>query len=133
MWGIHCDVPTLDFVGNSFISLGWDEAPDLRTIGADKEKLKARLAEWFPDARPGALRVWAGLLIRFDFEMTARRPRRLPQQAHEHGHIVEISGGYERHADEPSHRHRRPVKVAQGPASHDPRSATARSTRSAQP
>lgn len=69
MWGIHNDQPQLDFVGDGVISLGWDEVSDVRDLGNDKEVLKTRLSELYPEAKPGAIPVWAGVLLRFAFEM----------------------------------------------------------------
>src|SRR3954470_6921422 len=69
IWGVHNDHPSLDLVGNGFISVGWDELGDLNAIGNDKEALKQRVAASYPNAKAGAIPVWAGVLLRFAFEM----------------------------------------------------------------
>ena len=43
-------------VGNGFVGIGWDEMGDLTDIGSDKEELKKRVAEAFPEAEPGVFR-----------------------------------------------------------------------------
>jgi restriction system protein len=65
IWGLHNDHPALDLVGNNFVSVGWDELGDLSAIGDDKEALKQRLVATYPTAKPGAIPVWAGILLRF--------------------------------------------------------------------
>ena len=69
VWGVHNDHPELDLVGNGFISVGWDEIGDLSAIGPDKEALKQKVAAAYPTAKPGAIPVWAGVLLRFAYEM----------------------------------------------------------------
>lgn len=69
VWGIHNDESSLNLVDNGFISIGWDEIGDLARIGPDRENLKAVVSSTYPDAKPGAIPVWAGVLRRFGFEM----------------------------------------------------------------
>jgi restriction system protein len=69
LWGIHNDQPSLDLVQGGFVSIGWEELGDLRTIGPDRETLKLRLAATYPTAKPGAIPVWAGVLMRFMTEL----------------------------------------------------------------
>jgi restriction system protein len=69
LWGIHNDQPTLDLIDGGFVSIGWEELGDLRVIGPDREALKLRLAATYPTAKPGAIPVWAGVLMRFMTEI----------------------------------------------------------------
>lgn len=69
IWGIHSDQPDLDLIGDGFVAIGWDEIGDLTALGPDKDALKALIAESYPDAKPGAIPVWAGVLLRFAFEV----------------------------------------------------------------
>jgi restriction system protein len=69
MWGIHNDQPSLDLVDGGFISIGWEELGDLRRIDPDRDSLKRVLADTYPTAKPGAVRLWAGILLRFVAEM----------------------------------------------------------------
>ncbi len=69
MWGVHSDQPQIDQVGQGFVAIGWDDIGDLSAIGIDKDALKERIAQARPLAKPGAIPVWAGVLLRFRFEM----------------------------------------------------------------
>lgn len=70
MWGIHSDRPELDWMGNGFISIGWDDLGDLTVIGADKDAMKAAVKASYPNYKPGAIPVVAGTLLRFLSEMS---------------------------------------------------------------
>lgn len=54
-WGIHNDRPDLDLVENGFVSIGWPGVGDIQALGDAKDALKARVAQVFPDAKPGDL------------------------------------------------------------------------------
>lgn len=69
MWGIHNDQTSLDLIAGRFISIGWEELGDLKAITSDREALKLRLTETYPTAKPGAIPVWAGVLVRFVCDM----------------------------------------------------------------
>jgi restriction system protein len=69
IWGIHNDEPDLDLLGEGFVSVGWDEIGDLRECSRDKDLLKQLLTTRYPQAKAGAIPVWAGVLRRFAFEM----------------------------------------------------------------
>jgi restriction system protein len=69
IWGIHNDQSSLDLVDGGFISIGWEELGDLSTMPTDRESLKLALAATYPTAKPGAIPVWAGVLVRFIEEM----------------------------------------------------------------
>lgn len=70
IWGIHNDQSTLDLVSGGFISIGWEELGDLTAVSIDRQSLKERLAATYPTAKPGAIPVWAGVLVRFINEMS---------------------------------------------------------------
>lgn len=69
IWGIHNDQANLDLVQGGFISIGWDELGDLSGNSGDREQLKSMLSRAYPEAKPGAIPVWAGVLSRFVSEM----------------------------------------------------------------
>ena len=69
IWTIHND-QSLDLVAGSFVSVGWSELGDLRDSTVDRSALKDRLATAFPEAKAGAIPVWAGMLHRFVQELT---------------------------------------------------------------
>jgi len=111
-WGIHNDRPDLDLVENGFISIGWSEIGDLETIGDDKEALKSRVANVYPDAKPGAIPVWAGVLRRFAFDMQPGDLVLYPHKPDSTINIGRIAGGYEFLPGE-RHPHRRSVEWLQ--------------------
>ena len=93
------------------MSLGWRAIGDLRTIGPDRAALKAALAEAYPEARPRALPVWAGVLLRFAFEMAVGDLVVHPVKADSTLAIGRVAGGYAWRPDAPAtSRHRRAVE-----------------------
>ncbi len=68
LWGIHNDT-SLNLVDGGFVSIGWGDVGDIRPFASDREELKVRLAAAYPNAKPGALPVWAGVIARFTDEM----------------------------------------------------------------
>ena len=69
IWGIHNVESSLDLVEGQFISIGWEELGDLTDAEIDRESLKRQIAATYPTAKPGAIPVWAGVLVRFINEM----------------------------------------------------------------
>lgn len=69
IWGVHNNTLTTELVDEGFISLGWDDLGDLRSISAGREGLKNALAEAEPDAKPRSIAGQAGVLTRFRDEM----------------------------------------------------------------
>ena len=111
-WGIHLDLD-LDWVGDELISIGWDEIADLRALGPDREALKDALAAARPAAKPGAIRVWAGVLLRFAFEMDKGDLVVYPRKSDRTVNLGLVDGDYEWIGDAPTHRHRRKVRWIQ--------------------
>ena len=110
IWGLHNDHPSLDLVSNNFVSVGWDEIGDLNAIGADKELLKRRLAAAYPDAKPGAIPIWAGVLYRFGFEMQQGDLVIYPHRPDSTLNFGRIEGDYYWEPGAVLHRNRRSVK-----------------------
>ncbi len=109
IWGIHNDHPDLDLVANGFVSVGWDEVGDLTAVGPVRETLKQRLAETYPSAKPRAIPIWAGVLLRFGFEM---RPGDLviyPYKPDSTLNFGRVDGEYYFDQAAPLHRSRRKV------------------------
>src|SRR4051812_12976164 len=69
MWGIHNDQPSLRFVEDGFVAIGWDAEGDLANAAATRDGLKTLLQTTRPDAKPRAIAIWAGILYRFAHEM----------------------------------------------------------------
>jgi len=109
MWGIHNDVLSNELVDEGFISIGWDVG-DIRTIGKDRDGLKAALARAYPEAKAGAIPVWAGILLRFAYEMRPGDIVIAPYRADGTLNFGVVTGEYEYIADAPIHPHRRTVR-----------------------
>lgn len=110
IWGAHNDTLNTELVEEGFISVGWDAVGDLRTIGNGRDGLKDELARIMPDAKPGAIRGWAGILLRLRDEMQQGDIVVAPYKPDSTINIGVISGDYQFAADAPTHRHRRPVR-----------------------
>lgn len=110
IWGVHNDHPELDLVGNGFISLGWDELGDLRAIGPDKKSMKQRVEAAYPGAKPGAIPVWAGVLLRFAFEMKPGDLVIYPYKPDSTLNFGQIDGDYYFETEAEQHRNRRRVR-----------------------
>ena len=97
LWGIHAgrlgDADNL-FLKKNVIAIGWDELGDVTPIGGDREALKARLAEAYPNAKPGAIPVHAGQIHRFINEMEAGDLVVYPSKIDRQVHIGRIDGEY---------------------------------------
>ena len=109
MWGVHNDHPELDLIGNGFISVGWDDVGDLTLVGSDKEAMKHKVAATRPNAKPGAIPVWAGVLLRFAFEMQLGDLVVYPYRPDSTLNFGRIDGDYYYDAAVPMHRNRRKV------------------------
>lgn len=109
-WGIHNDHPELELIEGGFISIGWDRLGDLRSVGADRDDMKAHLAAAYPDAKPRAIPAWAGILVRFTFQMRAGDLVIYPFKPDSTLNFGRIVGdyGFERRAK--LQRHRRAVR-----------------------
>ncbi len=99
VWGIHSDNPEVDFIGDSEISIGWEELGDPREIGDDREALKSRLSELYPTEQPRALRNWGGVIARFVYEMKIGDLVVYAQKSNDSFNIGRITGVYEYRRD----------------------------------
>jgi restriction system protein len=61
----HGDLP----LEQGFVSIGWEDVGDLAALSPDREAFKQKLVEAYPDTKPGAVPVQAGVLFRFACEM----------------------------------------------------------------
>jgi restriction system protein len=117
VWGIHGgrrgEADDL-FLKGGRIALGWAEAGDLRAWPPDRDSFKARVVAALPDARPGAIPVFAGVLFRFLYEMEPGHIVAYPSKSDRLIHIGRIQGEY--HFDpkrSATHPHQRTVKWEQ--------------------
>lgn len=109
MWGVHNDTLTTELVEGGFVSIGWDDLADLRTIGASRDELKAALAPVYPERKPQAIAGWAGILARFRDEMQIGDIVVAPYKPDSTINIGVVAGPYEFVAGAQTHRHRRAV------------------------
>lgn len=97
VWGIHAgktgDADTL-FLKKNYIGLGWDELGDLSTLKADREAFKAKVAECYPDKKPGAIPNIAGQLYRFVHEMKDGDIVVYPSKINREVYIGKVTGPY---------------------------------------
>ncbi len=113
MWGIHNDTLGAELVEKGFVSVGWEEIPDLRSIGANRSVLKDLVQRTYPGIKPGAIPVWAGILYRFAFEMKEGDLVVAPYKADSTLNFGVVQGPYEHHKDVTKHPHRRRVQWKQ--------------------
>lgn len=110
MWGIHNDALGAELVDKGFVSIGWEEIPDLRTVGDDRERIKDLVRKTYPGVKPGAVPVWAGILYRFAFEMQPDDVVVAPYRPDSTLNFGVVVGPYEFDTDVSRHPHRRKVR-----------------------
>lgn len=108
-WGIHNDTLTSELIDEGFISLGWDEVPDLNDITGRREGFKQFLTELFPDAKIQSIAGQAGVLYRFRDEIQIGDIIVAPYKPDSTVNIGVIASDYYYETDAPTHRHRRRV------------------------
>lgn len=114
IWGIHGgktgDADSL-FLKKNYVAIGWDKMGDLTLLAADREAFKARVAEVYPEKKPGAIPNNAGQLFRFVHEMKAGDSIVYPSKRDHQIHLGTIDGGYQfNNRLEPGYPHLRTTK-----------------------
>lgn len=84
---------------------------DLREVGPNKEAMKEAVAATYPFATPGAIPIWAGVLLRFAFEMKPGDLVIYPYKPDSTSNFGRIEGDYYFEAGAEQHRTRRRVRV----------------------
>jgi len=106
VWGIHAgatgEADDLFLKGNC-IAIGWAKVGDLSIVGTDREALKAKVAEAYPDRPQGAIPVYAGVLYRFLHDMKPGDFVVYPSKRDRQVHIGRIEGPYKYDAGAHSH------------------------------
>lgn len=110
LWGIHNDTLTSDLLDEGFISIGWDGLGDLAQIPDGREGLKRALYEDRPESKVGAIRVWAGTLVRFRDEMQVGDVVVAPYKPDSSINIGVVTSDYYFEASAETHRNRRKVE-----------------------
>ena len=100
----------MELVESGFISIGWEAIPDLHTVGDDRARLKELVQRAYPNDKPGAIPVWAGVLYRFGFEMAEGDLVVAPYKPDSTLNFGVVDGPYEYHAEVARHPHRRKVR-----------------------
>ena len=113
LWGIHAgrtgDAHSL-FLGKGVVALGWNLMGDLALLLDSREAYKARYAEVYPEAKPGAIPGSAGQMFRFVNEMRIGDIVVYPSKADKMVNLGIVTGDYF-HVPSPDHGypHRRTV------------------------
>jgi restriction system protein len=96
-WGIHGgktgDADRL-FLKKKNVALGWSAMGDLNTLSADREAFKLKVAQVYPDKKPGAVPNNAGQLFRFVHEMQVGDFVVYPSKSDRQIHVGKITGQY---------------------------------------
>lgn len=97
VWGIHAgktgDANNL-FLKKEYIALGWARMGDLSKLSADRQGFKTKLAQCYPNKKPGAIPVDAGQLYRFVYEMKPGDIVAYPSKRDRQIHIGKVTGTY---------------------------------------
>lgn len=114
LWGMHAgrtgDADRL-FLEKNFIAIGWVKMGDLSALPSDREAFKARYAEVYLDAKPGAIPVSAGQSFRFVHEMKQGDIVLYPSKRDRQIHIGSVEGSYQFNPKlEPGYPHQRPIR-----------------------
>src|SRR6266568_1310302 len=114
VWGIHAGkTGAADslFLKKNYIGIGWRKMGDLSKLLPDREAFKAKVAECYPDAAPGAIPNWAGQMFCFVHEMKQGDFVVYPSKHARQIHIGKIDGPYKYDPElEPGYPDLRPVK-----------------------
>lgn len=114
LWGIHAgktgDADRL-FLKRGYVAIGWAKMGDLGTLAPDREAFKERLAQAYPDTKPGAIPVNAGQMYRFVHEVQQGDIAVYPSKRDRQVHLGRITGPYQYDPKlEPGYPNLRPVE-----------------------
>jgi restriction system protein len=97
-WGIRAGEASQAeslFLKQNFVALGWPKVGDLGAIKGDREAFKAKVAEAYPEKKPGAIANNGGQLFRFIHEMKIGDLAVFPSKIDRQIHIGRIEGAYQ--------------------------------------
>ncbi len=114
LWGIHAgktgDADSL-FLKKNCVAVGWVKMGDLSALKPDRDAFKSKVAEIYPEKKPGAIPNNAGQLFRFVHEMKPGDLVVYPSKRDRQIHLGRVEGGYKFDpATEPGYPHLRAVK-----------------------
>lgn len=110
LWGIHNDTLTNELVDHGFVSVGWHELGDLRTISNGRDGLKKALDTTYPGSKARATAGRAGILARFRDEIQIGDLVVAPYKPDSTINVGEVTGPYYFETSASTHVHRRPVR-----------------------
>jgi len=94
-----------------YVAIGWAKMGDLGTLAPDREAFKERLAQAYPDTKPGAIPVNAGQMYRFVHEVQQGDIAVYPSKRDRQVHLGRITGPYQYDPKlEPGYPNLRPVE-----------------------
>lgn len=96
-WGIHGGrkgEANSIFLKEKAIALGWKKLEDLTSLKPDREAFKKKVAEAYPEKKPGAIPVQAGQFFRFMHEMQVGDFVIYPSKIDKKVHIGRVDGKY---------------------------------------
>lgn len=83
------------FLKDNFIAVGWTKVGDPSQLPVDKDAFKQAAAQAYPEAKPGAIPVYAGVLYRFVHDMKPADLVVYPSKIDGYFHIGRIEGSFE--------------------------------------
>jgi restriction system protein len=97
-------------IEQGYVAIGWPALGDLRQY-PDRDALKAALAQFYPNKKPGSRPVDAGILFRFTHEMKAGDIVVYPSKHDRMVNVGRFTGAFEHVTDNPDdYPNRRPVE-----------------------
>ena len=112
IWGLHmAQINAAAPIEGEFVGVGWEEMGNLSSLSPTREAFKTRFSEVFPDVKPGAIPVKAGVLYRFAREINIGDTIVYPSKADRRIYFGEVASGFKYQADKiDQYPHRRNVK-----------------------
>lgn len=109
VWGIHTTQENL-FLPNNIIGIGWEEMGDIKCAGDNRDDIKKKYAEIYPDATSGSIATCVGMLYRFVYEVQIGDYVVYPSKADRKINIGVIESDYYNEPSENKYTQRRKVK-----------------------
>lgn len=109
VWGIHTTQENL-FLPNNIIGIGWEEMGDIKCAGDNRDDIKKKYAEIYPDATSGSIATCVGMLYRFVYEVQIGDYVVYPSKADRKINIGVIESDYYNDSTDNKYTQRRKVK-----------------------
>lgn len=109
VWGIHTTQENL-FLPNNIIGIGWEKMGDIKCAGDNRDDIKKKYAEVYPNASLGSIATCVGMLYRFVYEVQIGDYVVYPSKTDRKINIGIIESEYYNDATENQFTQRRKVK-----------------------